>query len=152
MQLTTHFTLEELTASTTAARLGLDNTPPAETVVRLQQLADMLQRIREHLCVPMIITSGYRAPAVNKAVGGVSTSDHQAGMAADFIAPSFGKPAQVARSLAPVVSVLGIGQLIYEHIGGKAWVHVSTRIPIKPSNRVITITGKGTQLGVQEGE
>ena len=44
------------------------------------------------------------------------------------------------------------GQLIYEHIGGKAWVHVSTRIPVKPSNRVITITGNGTQLGVQEGE
>ncbi len=71
-------------------------------------------------------------------------------MAADFIAPSYGTPVQIARVLAPQVSVLGIGQLIYEHIGGKAWVHVSTRIPERPSNRVITITGAGTQLGVQE--
>ncbi len=149
-QLTEHFTLRELTASSTAQRLGLDNTPDTATVARLQALATLLERIRNHLGVPMIVTSGYRAPAVNKAVGGVTTSDHQAGMAADFVAPSYGTPAQIARALAPLVSVLGIGQLIYEHIGGKAWVHVSTRVPQRASNRVITITGAGTQLGVQE--
>ena len=49
-----------------------------------------------------------------------------------------------------LVSVLGIGQLILEGIKGKQWVHVSTRVPSKASNRVITITDKGAQLGIQE--
>ena len=150
MQLTQHFSLAELVASAKARQLGLDNTPPPETVVRLQELADMLQRIRDHLGVPMVITSSYRSPEVNKAVGGVTSSDHQQGSAADFVAPAFGAPVEIARSLAPHVSVLGIGQLIYEHVGGKQWVHVSTRLPVKPANRVITITsGRGAQLGIQ---
>lgn len=99
---------------------------------------------------PIIVTSGYRAPAVNKAVGGVATSDHTQGMAADIVAPAWGTPLQIARALAPLVGALGIGQLIYEHVGGKAWVHISTRLPDKPANRVITISGAGTQLGIKE--
>lgn len=150
MHLTPHFTLGELTASTTARRLGLDNTPSGEAVMRLQELAAMLERVRTHLAAPIIVTSGYRSQAVNRAVGGVATSDHTQGRAADIVAPAYGTPLQIARSLAPLVSVLGIGQLIYEHVGGKAWVHVSTRVPDKPANRVITITSAGTRLGIQE--
>lgn len=149
MQLTPHFTLAELTASGTAQRLGLDNTPSPESAARLQQLAELLERVRAHLGAPIIVTSGYRAPAVNRAVGGVATSDHAQGRAADIVAPGYGTPLQVARSLVPVLGVLGIGQLIYEHVGGKAWVHVSTRVPDKPINRVITISGAGTQLGIK---
>jgi transcription termination factor Rho len=48
------------------------------------------------------------------------------------------------------VDVLGIGQLIYERFGSTSWVHVSTRVPDKRVNRVITITSSGTQLGIQE--
>lgn len=150
MHLTPHFTLAELTASATARARGLDNTPGPEAIARLQHLAELLERVRTHLGVPIIITSGYRAPAVNQAVGSVATSDHVQGRAADIVAPGYGTPLQIARSLAPLVSVLGIGQLIYEHVGGKAWVHVSTRVPDKPANRVITITGRGAQLGIQE--
>ncbi len=51
-QLTPHFSLAELTASSTAQRLGLDNTPRADTVVRLQQLAELLERVRNHLACP----------------------------------------------------------------------------------------------------
>ena len=149
MNLTKHFTLAELTASSKARSLGLDNTPPPELVPRLVRTAEMLERIRATLGVPVIVTSGYRSPAVNRAVGGVATSDHSQGHAADFVAPGFGTPEQIARSLAPLVDLLGIGQLIYEHIGGKAWVHVSTRTPEKPVNRVITITAKGAALGIQ---
>ncbi len=149
MNLTQHFTLAELTASSKARSLGLDNTPPPELVPRLVRTAEMLERIRTTLGVPVIVTSGYRSQAVNRAVGGVTTSDHTQGHAADFVAPGFGTPEQIARSLAPLVDLLGIGQLIYEHIGGKAWVHVSTRTPEKPANRVITITAKGTALGIQ---
>ena len=150
MQLTKHFTLAELTASTTAQRLGLNNTAPPEIVPRLTLTAEMLERIRATLGVPVIVTSGYRAPAVNRAVGGVTSSDHTQGHAADIVAPGYGTATQIARTLAPLVSVLSIGQLILEGVKGKQWVHVSTRVPDKPANRVITITDKGVQLGIQE--
>lgn len=150
MNLTPHFTLAELTASTTAQRLRLDNTTPPELVPRLVRTAEMLERIRSTLGVPVVVTGGYRSRAVNAAVGGVTSSDHAQGHAADIVAPRYGTPYEIASTLAPLVSVLGIGQLIYEKIGGKAWVHVSTRVPEKPVNRVITITGKGAQLGIQE--
>lgn len=150
MQLTQHFTLAELTKSSTAERLELDNTPPPEVLPALTRTAEMLERIRSTLGVPVTVTSGYRAWAVNKAVKGATTSDHAQGRAADIVAPRYGTPLQIARALAPLVDVLGIGQLIYERFGSTSWVHVSTRVPDKRVNRVITITSAGTQLGVQE--
>lgn len=149
-KLTPHFTLEELTRSATAERLGLANWPTADDLRRLRDTADMLQRIRDTLGSAVVVTSGYRAPAVNKAVGGVTSSDHARGQAADIVVPGYGTPYQVAKALAPLVSVLGIGQLILEGVKGKQWVHVSTRVPDRPVNRVITITDAGTQVGIQE--
>ena len=149
MKLSPHFTLAEVTASTTAARLKLDNTAPPELMPRLVLLAEMLERIRSTLGVPITVTSGYRSPRVNRAVGGVTSSDHTQGHAADFVAPGYGSASDVATLLAPLVSTLGIGQLILEGIKGKQWVHVSTRIPEKPSNRVITITDAGARMGIQ---
>jgi hypothetical protein len=150
MRLSAHFTLTELTESATAKRLQLDNTPPAELLPRLILVAEMLERIRTQLQAPIIVTSGYRGAQLNRAVGGVSSSDHTQGHAADIVAPGYGTPYQIAKTLAPLVSVLGIGQLILEGIGGKQWVHVSTRVPEKTVNRVITITGQGVQVGIQE--
>lgn len=149
MQLTPHFTLAELTASAKAQTLGLDNTPPPELMPRLVLTAEMLERIRSTLRVPITVTSGYRSRQVNQAVGGVTSSDHALGHAADIVAPGYGTPYRIAKTLAPLVSVLGIGQLILEGVKGKQWVHVSTRVPDKPANRVITITDQGAQLGVQ---
>lgn len=149
MRLTANFTLAELTRSTTAARLRLDNTPPPGLLPQLQETAEMLQRIREHLQRPVIVTSAYRGPEVNRAVGGVTSSDHTRGQAADIVVPAYGTPYQVAKALAPQVSVLGIGQLILEGVKGKQWVHVSTRHPEKLVNRVITITDAGAQVGIQ---
>lgn len=149
MKLTTHFSLAELTASNTALRLGLDNAPAPELLPRLVLTAEMLERIRSTLCAPVTVTSGYRAPAVNRAVGGVTSSDHAQGHAADIVAPGYGTPYQIAKLLAPLVSTLGIGQLILEGVKGKQWVHVSTRTPEKIANRVITITDSGAQLGIQ---
>lgn len=148
-KLTRHFSLEELTRSATAKRLGLANWPTVDDLKRLQATADMLQRIRDTLGSPVVVTSGYRAPAVNRAVGGVTSSDHARGQAADIVVPGYGTPYQVAKALAPLVSVLGIGQLILEGVKGKQWVHVSTRVPERPVNRVITITDAGTQVGIQ---
>ena len=149
MNLSPHFTLAELCASNKATQLGLDNTPPEELTPRLIRLAEMLERVRSTLGVPVTITSGYRGPLLNRAVGGVTSSDHTQGHAADIVAPGFGSPHAVATALAPLVSTLGIGQLILEGVKGKQWVHLSTRVPDKLANRVITITDAGAQVGIQ---
>jgi len=147
--MTPHFTLAELTRSAKAASLRINNTPDAAALARLQTLAELLERIRAQLGVPITITSAYRCRELNAAVGGRTSSDHMQGEAADFVAPAFGTPYDICRALAPHVSTLGIGQLILESVGGKSWVHVSTRQPIKSVNRVITITDAGTEAGIQ---
>ena len=150
MKLTQHFTLAELTASNTATRLKLDNTPTPEALANLLYTAEMLERIRSTLGVPVIITSGYRGPLVNRAVGGVTSSDHLSGQAADIVAPRYGTPFAVASLLAPLVSTLGIGQIILEGVNGKQWVHVSTRPPQRPVNRILTITNAGVRSGMHQ--
>lgn len=149
-KLTQHFTLAEMTASATARRLGLDNHPDADAQLRLIATAEMLERVRAKLNVPIIVTSGYRSPALNRAVGGVTSSDHSRGQAADIVAPAFGTPYRVAKTLAPLISTLGIGQVILEGVAGKQWVHLSTRMPEKVINRVITITDAGVRVGIHE--
>ena len=148
MNLTAHFTLAELTASNKARQLGIDNTPPHELVPRLVMVAEMLERIRSTLNCPVLVTSGYRCERLNLSVGGATTSDHPQGHAADIVAPGFGTATQVAKALAPMVSVLGIGQLILEGVRGKQWVHVSTHVPERAVNRVITITDSGVRAGI----
>lgn len=149
MQLTPHFTLAELTRSSVAQARGLSNEPPPELLPRLILTAEMLERIRATLGTPVSVTSGYRSPQVNIAVGGATSSDHTQGHAADIVAPAFGTPYEVARTLAPLVSTLGIGQIILEGIKGKRWVHVSTHTPEKAVNRIITITDNGVAVGIQ---
>ena len=148
MKLSTHFDLSELVASNKAAQLRINNTPPPELLPRLVILAEMLERIRSTLNTTITITSGYSCEALNRAVGSRSTSDHPQGHAADFVAPGFGTPTEIARLLAPLVSVLGIGQIILEGVGGKQWVHVSTHTPEREINRVITVTDAGTVPGI----
>ena len=147
-QLSPHFTLAELTASNKAAQLGIDNTPPPELIPRLVMLAEMLERIRSAVNVPIIVTSGYRCQRLNQAVGGVTSSDHTQGHAADIVAPRFGSATEVARLIAPLVGVLGVGQLILEGVKGKQWVHVSTHSPEKAINRVLTVTDAGVSPGI----
>lgn len=150
VKLSQHFTLAELTASNTAKARGIDNTPPPEHLDKLTLTAELLERVRTLLGCPVIVTSGYRCMQLNLAVGGVTSSDHARGQAADIVAPGFGTPYQVAKRLAPLVSKLGIGQLILEGVKGKSWVHISTRMPATQGNRVITITDAGAQHGIQE--
>jgi len=84
MKLSKNFSLTELTRSQTASRLGLDNTPTLTVIDNLQALVDnVLQPMRDALG-PVNITSGYRSPDVNAAVGGSNTSHHSRGMAADL--------------------------------------------------------------------
>jgi zinc D-Ala-D-Ala carboxypeptidase len=119
MQLTEHFGLEELTNSDVAERLGIDNTPSLDTVARLTTLAMGLEKVRAFLGGPLLISSGYRCPALNKAVGGARNSAHLDGYAADFVCPSFGSAFAVARAISR--SGIPVDQCISEG----SWVHVS---------------------------
>ena len=80
-----NFSLPELTKSSTADRMGLDNTPASDQIlVNLTNVANhILQPVRDHFG-PVRVNSGYRGPALNKAVGGSSKSQHCHGEAADF--------------------------------------------------------------------
>ena len=101
MNLTKNFTLEELTKSDTAARLKIDNTPPAAMVANLLYTANVLELVRAWLGnSAMRITSGYRGPAINRAVGGADNSDHAKGLAVDFHCPDYGLPLAVCRRIA----------------------------------------------------
>jgi hypothetical protein len=85
MRLSKNFTLGELTKSQTATRRSIDNTPSLATIDYLQALVDnVLQPVRDHFGKPVDISSGYRSPQLNVAIGGSSTSHHCLGMAADF--------------------------------------------------------------------
>ncbi|WP_256122119.1 D-Ala-D-Ala carboxypeptidase family metallohydrolase, partial [Gilliamella sp. wkB72] len=84
MKLTEHFTLEEFTRSTTASRLKIDNSVPTELMPNIKLSAAKLELVRHALGKPIIITSGYRCPALNARVGGVATSAHTKGLAVDF--------------------------------------------------------------------
>ena len=84
MRITPHFTLDEMTVSQLAAREGLDNNPPAEARANLQLLCNALEQVRALFGAPVIVSSGYRSPAVNQRIGGTLTSKHLQGLAADF--------------------------------------------------------------------
>ena len=84
MQLSEHFSLLEFTVSTTAISMGNENKPEPEHLTNLQNLAKCMEGVRALFNRRIEITSGYRNPAVNAAVGGVPTSAHALGHAADF--------------------------------------------------------------------
>ena len=145
MKLSANFSLEEFTASETAERRRLDNSLPPELLMTAQNTAEMMEKIRAVLGDnPIIITSGYRSPEVNRAIGSGDSSDHIKAMAVDFKCPAFGSPKAIALHLSNKIDSLGIGQIIYEH----TWVHVSTRRPSKDVNRVLTMNGGNYSVGI----
>ncbi|MGA7647463.1 MAG: D-Ala-D-Ala carboxypeptidase family metallohydrolase [Terriglobales bacterium] len=117
--LSQHFTLEELTYSATAERIGLDNTPTSAVLANLRLVAAVMETIRVLVGgKPIVVHSGYRSVQVNRALGGVGTSAHCQGLACDFVCPGFGTPIEVA--LAILKSDIEYDQLILEY----GWVHV----------------------------
>lgn len=119
-----YFTMTELTSSATARRKGIDNTPDAKAKAALSALvANVLDPLREKYGKPIVVSSGYRCPKLNKAVGGVARSQHTKGEAADIRCVS-GSRAENKRLFDLIVaSGLPFDQLIDEY--GYDWVHVS---------------------------
>lgn len=121
MLLSPHFSLAELTFSQTAARLGMDNTPTPEGTDNLARLCNqLLEPLRALLGVPIHVDSGYRSPLVNAAVGGVITSAHCDGRAADFIPIGMGLDAAFGRIHE---SELSFDQVIRE-FPPSGWIHI----------------------------
>ena len=140
MNLTPHFTLEELTVTD---HRTLDNTPDAAALANLQRLAEFLEKVKELLRFkPVMINSAYRSAAVNAAVGSRDSSQHRLGTAADIRVPGM-TPDEVVRAV--IGSSLPFDQCIREF---DSWTHIS--IPntpdLNPRKQSLIIDRTGTRL------
>lgn len=122
-----YFTIKELSASTEARKMGIDNTPATEAVDKLTALVGaVLDPLRNRYGHPIHVSSGYRCPRLNKAVGGSATSQHLKGEAADIYVTN-AKDKAMLFSL--IYYLLPFDQLIWERGTDEApaWIHVSYR-------------------------
>jgi zinc D-Ala-D-Ala carboxypeptidase len=132
MRLSKHFTLSEFTKSQTATRRRIRNHPSPADIKAIKLLCEkVLEPVREHFGKPVVISSGYRSPALNRAVGGAARSQHAKGEAADFEIPGVSN-VEVCRWME---KNLNYDQLILEFytpgIANSGWVHVSYREPYR---------------------
>jgi uncharacterized protein YcbK (DUF882 family) len=142
MQLSEHFTLEELTRSEVAERKGLDNTPNASEIANLTRLAALLEEVRSLLNKPIMLNSGFRSKAVNDSVGSKDSSQHRIGCAADIRVPGM-TPKQVVEAI--IASDIGYDQVIEEF---SSWTHISVpnTIETKPRKQALIIDKAGTRI------
>lgn len=126
--ITKNFSYEELVHSNTAKAKKIDNTPsPRHKQNLIDSCINLWQPARDILGKPMKVSSGYRSPALNKAVGGSSTSAHSYGFAIDFTAPEFGNTKDIVRKLVEEFNKRGIkwDQIILEFPSSpNSWVHL----------------------------
>lgn len=143
MQLTPHFSLEELIHSDTANARGIDNTPSSSIIYNLSLTAQLLEQVRALLGQPLTVSSGFRCPALNAAVGGVPDSAHLHGQAADILCPGFGTPLEVCRAIER--SGIKFDQLIHEHLAAD-WTHIAWSAGQRM--QILTIDHSGTRKGL----
>jgi hypothetical protein len=130
MNLTPHFTLDELTASESAERNGWDNSPNDAELENLKRLADFLEQVKVVLGgKPIMINSAFRSKKVNDSVGSKDTSQHRVGCAADIRVPGM-TPDQVVKAI--IASGIGYDQVIREF---DRWTHISIPNSVDTSAR-----------------
>jgi zinc D-Ala-D-Ala carboxypeptidase len=139
MELTPHFTLEELTVT---EHREFDNTPDEAALVNLKRLAAFLEQVKSFLGgKPVMVNSAYRSKQVNDAVGSKDTSQHRVGCAADLRIPGM-TPDEVVRAI--ISSNLQFDQVIREF---NSWTHIS--VPNdpegKPRRQALIIDKAGTR-------
>lgn len=125
MKLSPHFDLSEFVFSQTAVRLGISNYPPEKAIDNLAELChNVLEPLREQINKPIRISSGYRSPELNKAIGGASTSQHQTGNAVDLTVHGW-TVNQVYHFIKH--SAIDFDQLIEEFADSPTggWIHIS---------------------------
>jgi hypothetical protein len=139
MNLTPHFTLEELTHTD---HREFDNTPNDAELANLVRLADFLEQVKAVLGgKPIMINSAFRCKQVNDAVGSKDTSQHRIGCAADIRVPSM-TPDQVVKAI--IASGIGYDQVIREF---DRWTHISipNTVATAPRNQALIIDKQGTR-------
>jgi hypothetical protein len=142
MNLSEHFTLEELTASETAARNGWDNTPNVTELANLVRLAAFLEEVKIVIGgKPVMINSAFRSKLVNDGVGSKDSSQHRVGCAADIRVPSM-TPDEVVKAV--IASGIKYDQIIREF---DRWTHISisNNPEDKPRQQALIIDKMGTR-------
>lgn len=121
-----YFSISELTHSDKAKELHIDNTPFSLTIIdNLTNLTEnLLDPIREAWNTPLIITSGYRSDALNRAVGGSKTSAHRYGLAVDVVPKNMADFDKFATFVKDYLKDKDYDQLILEQKGGSRWLHI----------------------------
>ena len=140
MNLTEHFTLEELTHTD---HRTLENTPNETEQANIQRLAEFLETVKTLLGgKPIMVNSAFRSKAVNDAVGSKDTSQHRIGCAADIRVPGM-TPDQVVRAI--IASDLGFDQVIREF---DRWTHISipNQASGSPRKQALIIDKAGTRV------
>lgn len=123
MQLSENFRLKVFTNSATALRLGIKNIPGVKEIENIERLCStILQPVRERFGKPIKITSGFRCPRLNKAVGGSKSSQHLYGEAADIVCGNNFELWNLIKSMIEEKTIT-VGQLINEK--NLNWIHVS---------------------------
>ena len=138
MKLSKYFTLEEFIRSNTAERMGIDNVPKDEEVIKnLRNLClEVLQPLRDYVGAPVHINSGYRCPELNVAVGGVKNSQHCRGEACDIRIAS---PKQGREWAAWIEDNCRFDQMLLErNKNGGVWLHVSCKRDEKANRQVFS--------------
>lgn len=121
-----YFELEEFTASSKAKEKGIDNTPTFEIVDNLSELVEnFLEPLRAAFGRPINVTSGYRCPKLNQLVGGVATSAHKNGYAADVV-PGSGSVEELYKFVTEWVKAYGVrfDQIFLETKKDSKWLHI----------------------------
>ena len=127
MKLSKNLSLAEVTKSITAKRLGIDNTPDEWVTENLRKVAEhIFQPVREHFGRPIYVSSGYRAPDLNVAIGGSKRSQHVEGRALDLDGDVYGHVSN-SSIFNYIRENLQFDQLIWEFgdQDNPDWVHVS---------------------------
>lgn len=118
-----YFTIDELCASDTAKKYGIDNTPNPTIITRLQRLINFLNPLREAWGSAIKVTSGYRCEKLNCLVGGSKTSSHTIGYGVDLI-PLNGKMSEFKKFIVDYMKNKMFDQCIIEKSGKTEWVHI----------------------------
>ena len=143
MQLSKHFKLSEFTFSQTAARKGIRNIPSSAAIDNLKDLCDRILEPARAQFGALRITSGYRSPELNAAIGGARNSAHTRGWAADVVpvvAPKLEFAKWVARNCTYDQIILEFGT-----IQNPSWIHISA----EPTNRMQILSAQGTPVRYQ---
>jgi putative chitinase len=138
MNLTSHFTLEELTITD---HRELENTPNETELANLKRLAEFLETVKTVLGgKPIMVNSAFRSKAVNDAVGSKDTSQHRIGCAADIRVPGL-TPDEVVKAI--IASGIGYDQVIREF---DRWTHISIPNAGAPRKQALIIDKAGTRV------